>query len=620
MKPSSLFTKIVLFGLLCTPPLVAQQLDPVPGHPRLLLLAGEEKQLQQAIRDDEGWRKLHQAILAECERMIPLPPVERIQIGRRLLDKSREALRRIFYLSYAYRLTQDQKYFLRAEKELLAVSAFSDWNPSHFLDVAEMTMAVAIGYDWLFDRLSATSKNTIEQALLEKGIRPSLDPRYNSFLKATHNWNQVCNAGISFGAWAMHEKIPSLADSLTRRAIASMHLPMEDYAPDGAYPEGFGYWGYGTSFNVLFLSALEKLYGNDFGLAKAPGFLQTAAYMQQMSGPTGLPFNYSDSGSGPGGVRAAQFWFALKNKDATLLWDHKRLFEAADFTKYTQDRILPATLIWGHSFRKNTFSPPTSTLWAGQGKNPVAMFRSAWTSPNALYVGFKAGSPSVNHGHMDIGSFVMEADGIRWAMDLGMQDYNSLESKGLSIWGKEQNAQRWQVKRYNNFVHNTLTVNGEYQLVKGYASISKSGRQGDMQYAISDLSAVYEGQLAQATRGIGMVADRYVVVQDELKTGAKEAVVRWVMLTPADVQLKGNTALLTKDGKQLRLQVAAPANVSLQTWSTAPETDYDVSNPGTVLVGFEVKIPANTSADLRVLLIPSGTTETSFPNRPLATW
>lgn len=75
---------------------------------------------------------------------------------------------------------------------------------------------------------------------------------------------------------------------------------------------------------------------------------------------------------------------------------------------------------------------------------------------------------------MDIGSFVMEADGVRWAMDLGLQDYNSLETKGVNLWGSGQNSQRWEVFRYNNFVHNTLTVNNQLQRVDGYAPITRS--------------------------------------------------------------------------------------------------------------------------------------------------
>src|SRR5690606_29812185 len=127
------------------------------AHPRIMLFQEDEKAIAQMIQHNRQWQKLHQAILTESNHIISLPPVERVQIGRRLLDKSREALRRIFQLSYAYRMTDEAKYLHRAEKELLAVSNFSDWNPSHFLDVAEMTMAVGIGYDWLFDHLSENS-------------------------------------------------------------------------------------------------------------------------------------------------------------------------------------------------------------------------------------------------------------------------------------------------------------------------------------------------------------------------------------------------------------------------------------------------------------------------------
>ena len=198
--------------------------------------------------------------------------MERVLIGRRLLDKSREALKRIFYLSYAWRMTSDVKYLERAEEEMLAVSSFTDWNPSHFLDVAEMTMAVSIGYDWLYDGLSEKSRKLLRMLYIEKGLKPSLDSANNSWVKATHNWNQVCNAGMTFGALAVYEDDTELATKIIDRAVTSIKLPMEDYLPDGAYPEGYGYWGYGTSFNVMFISAMEKAFGKEYGLAINPGF------------------------------------------------------------------------------------------------------------------------------------------------------------------------------------------------------------------------------------------------------------------------------------------------------------------------------------------------------------
>ncbi len=217
-------------------------LDKLPSHPRLLLLKGEEKTIQAAIAGDEVWAKMHKAIVAEADNMISLPLLERIQIGRRLLDKSRECIRRIFYLSYAFRMTGEEKYLQRAERELLNVAKFSDWNPTHFLDVAEMTLAMAIGYDWLFDNLNEDSRNAIAAAILHKGLIPSMDRRYNSWARVTNNWNQVCNAGLSYGALAIATKYPGIAEQILERAVNTIHLPMEDYQPNGAYPEGYGYW------------------------------------------------------------------------------------------------------------------------------------------------------------------------------------------------------------------------------------------------------------------------------------------------------------------------------------------------------------------------------------------
>jgi hypothetical protein len=48
---------------------------------------------------------------------------------------------------------------------MLAVAAFADWNPSHFLDTAEMTAGLALGYDWFAD-LSAATRATVRQAMI----------------------------------------------------------------------------------------------------------------------------------------------------------------------------------------------------------------------------------------------------------------------------------------------------------------------------------------------------------------------------------------------------------------------------------------------------------------------
>ena len=624
-KRTSIFGLILFLSLSCTS-LFAQLkylkgTETMPNHPRILMLKGEEQTLKNSIKTDKNWQKLHQTILEESDRIVALPTLERIQIGRRLLDKSRECIRRIFFLSYAYRLTNDKKYFERAEKELLKVSQFSDWNPSHFLDVAEMTLGVAIGYDWLYQDLSPASRDIIKEAILKKGIEPSLDAKNNSWLKVTHNWNQVCNAGMTYGALAIYEDNPELASQVIDRAIGSIKLPMEDYKPDGAYGEGYGYWGYGTSFNVLFLSAIEKAFGSDFGLSNTEGFLKTATYLQNMVGSTGKTFNYSDAGSGNGGLNPAMFWFAKKTKNNSLLFTEQKYLAALDKGK-VNNRLLPATLIWGQGVATTNMSAPKQLIWFGQGVSPVAMMRTSWTSPDAIYVGFKAGSPSVNHAHMDIGSFVMDANGERWSMDFGMQEYESLESKGVQLFGRTQNAQRWDVFRYNNLTHSTLTFDSLLQRVDGYASITSTSDNPQFLSATTDMTTVYKGQIASAKRGVAIVNQSYVTVKEEIETLDKETVVRWTMLTPANVKIMENgTAELSQNGKKLLLKVVQPAKIKIKTWTTTPTHDYDAPNPGTTLVGFEATLPKKSKNTLTVLLIPQGKpVKTAATVPPLTQW
>jgi len=590
------------------------------NHPQILLLEGEEQIIKDLIATDATWQKIHFAILEECNKIIGKPPVERVLIGRRLLDKSRECLRRVFFLSYAYRMTGDERFFKRAEQEMLAVSGFSDWNPSHFLDVAEMTMGIAIGYDWLYTGLSKTSRNTILEAIVNKGINPSYDKTYNSFLTATTNWNQVCNAGMTYGALAIRDEYAELAKKTIDRAFSTIHLPMEDYQPDGAYPEGYGYWGYGTSFNVMFLSAVEKALGTDNGLTETPGFLKTAEYLKNILAPGGQCFNYSDCGSG-GSLNPAMFWLAERNADPSLLWSENKFLQVDDFSKFTGNRLLPAIMIWGKNIPLKQINEPDSKVWIGQGKNPVSIMRTSWTDSKAIYAGLKAGSPSVNHGHMDVGTFVMEADGVRWASDPGMQNYESLESLGMSIFGKTQDAQRWTIFRMNNLSHNVLTIDDEHQKVDGYARIDRYSEDENFPFAISEITTVYNNQLKKAVRGIGIIDKKYVVVRDEIESLNKTTKIRWAMFTFANVVLGNNEAILTRDGKTLYLKVKGPGNIIMKEWSTAPTNNYDAANPGTILVGFEFELQPNSVQSLEVLLVPQNENASAdFVNKSLSDW
>jgi hypothetical protein len=218
---------------------------------------------------------------------------------------------------------------------------------------------------------------------------------------------------------------------------------------------------------------------------------------------------------------------------------------------------------------------------------------------------------------MDAGSFVMEADGERWAMDFGYQDYASLESRNVDLWDDRQEGERWKIFRYNNFTHNTLTVNDGLQVVKGAAAITGYTNRPDRMSAVTDLTALYKGSLAKAERGIALCDTQYVVVRDEIATGDSGATIRWSMLTPARVWITGlNRAELTRNGKTMELVVEGSGPVAIKTWTTdPPPQDYDSPNPGTVIVGFVTQLAAHSKGAYNVFLIPGK--KIAGPDKPV---
>ena len=600
-----LFTCIAALLTLSAGNTLAQaDLSRLADHPRLLLPKGAEKKLLKQINRDAVWKEIHTATLGEADRIITLPVNERIKTGMRLLAVSRENLRRIFILSYAYRMTGQEKYLVRAEQEMLKAASFSDWNPSHFLDVGEMTMALGVGYDWLYPALSEASRRTIREAIVEKGFKPSYDTAYNWFVDAEHNWNQVCNGGLAFGAIAVAESEPEWAQKIIDRAIDKVRLPMRHYAPDGAYPEGPGYWGYGTLFNVLLIGGLESTFGTDYGLSQMPGFMQTGTYEMQMVSPLIKHFNYMDNSYEPESS-SAPFWFYSKTQDPSVLCQQVSILQRDTAKKYLKDRVLPAMLIWGAGAPMEKAVAPQETFWAGRGNTPVCVMRSGWGDPNARFVGVKLGLPSINHGHMDVGSFVFEADGVRWAIDLGSEDYNTTETRGVDLWNMAQQSQRWDVFRYNNRSHNTLTFNDKLQRVNGSAQIIESDSATARRFVKTDLTPVYAGQVDKVERTISLVDNDYLLIEDEITAGKNYTRMRWTLMTRATPKiLSDNTVMLEQDGKRCLLKIESETPIVWRFEKTPTVNTFDSPTPDVTMVVFDTDLKRGETQYVRAQLTP----------------
>lgn len=260
-------------------------------HARLWFPQSAETTLRERIAIDPLAAKLHAAAISEAEKILEQRTCRyEIPDGKRLLFESRRALHNIMHTSWAWRLGGEEKYRLRAIAELDAACALKDWNPSHFLDVAEMATAVATGYDWLYPSLTPAQRQTYSQALIEKALKPAKQI-YDSngwWSRPHNNWAQVCGAGIAIAAAAVAENEPELTRALFEAGRELIQRCGQFYQPDGMYFEGPAYWHYGSNYHVMFLAAAAAL---DEASADDPILRLAGDSIMHLTSPTRLNYN-----------------------------------------------------------------------------------------------------------------------------------------------------------------------------------------------------------------------------------------------------------------------------------------------------------------------------------------
>jgi hypothetical protein len=231
-----------------------------------------------------------------------------------------------------------------------------------------------------------------------------------------------------------------------------------------------------------------------------------------------------------------------------------------------------------------------------------------------MFLGIKAGFNQVNHGHLDLGSFVLDARGFRWACELGKDDYNL-----PGYWsGGSAGGKRWTYYRLNSLSHNLVLLDGASQdvharaRVVGHRSTPAGGR------IVIDLSEAYRPKASRALRGAALLGGRQAVeVRDEL-TLAESAEVTWGMTTRAKIELAGPVATLTQAGQALTARILAPAGATFAV-ASAHRKPPEKPNKGyrrlTVPLG-----PREGKVTLRILLAPADADFRTPPDKPLSTW
>ena len=552
----------------------ARAKHPKGYHPRVIMTAEDFARLRDN-RDNGIYKLIVECVLREADKTMDMPPEHfRIPDGIRLLFVAQEVQRRVIYHSLAYHITGEEKYAARAVKEIEAAAAFPDFNPRHFLDCSEMTLAFGLCFDWLYDYLTEEKKKLILDTIAEKSffaIKEEFDDvkeHKNATIslrgyrwyqdKPGDNWKMVCDGSFVATILAIHDAIEDdFCETILTNCFEDTYQAVRDFydEQDGTYSEGVNYWTYATRFLAFFSKALETAAGSDFGLTDYVGVARSPYWLFALSSPDYMCFNFGDAHSIR--ITSPMFsWIADRYNDPALYAIRKKDIEAgrADYMDALYFRDVPYV------------EPSSIPLSFGRVGGDNASFRTD-IGEKALYAAIHLAKNHAYHGHRDMGTFVVNIGDKRFFVDLGADNYNLAPGYGMCY-------------RYRAEGHNTVIFNPspEHDQARIANCVIHRFSDGEESFAISDMSEAYPGR--SVLRGMKLCrADQSVIIQDEIECKTED-VIRWSAHTPASVRLyeSGQAAVLDIDGVKMYAKILTDGVFEVRA-ASADENSPVVWNP-----------------------------------------
>lgn len=606
------------------------------GHPRLLTDAQGFKDLKTKVSSgrfqNKTLYKLHSEVLARAEKIIAN--------NRQVADKHASAadhyvvVDNLLCCAYAYKLTGQPAYLAKVKADIAKVSSWPNWD-SGGLAIGEISLAMGLSYDWLYYDLDLETRKKAHAAMISKGITPMYNNNNN--IKIIGNWNQINLGGVSVASMAVYEKDKKISVLQMEKAVkGNLDGVKGIYSPNGNYAEGLGYWEYGGSFEACYLSALEGVFGHTGGIKEISGFMDSGEYAMYMHGTMNTTFTYNDGGGTTDPFLLTSWWFALQNNNPDLTYCERRRLEKSTDASYKNTpidgseqpyRLLAPMVVMLRDFdmESRPVNPPTRQVWSGNGEKPVVMVRRGWKFDDTdVFLGAMGGlcdmwsTSRTAHGHMDAGSFVFEAEGVRWSDDLMRPGYGNWNTALRAAESPRkytaQDGVMWDTFHISNLGHSTIVsytndgsipkkIHSSDYYVGGYAPLLETIDAGGRQGGKFDLSAPMRGQVKKAVRTVELVNGTDLVVTDEITAlDALDCKLEWRMLSISSSSVVDTGVTLSKDGKKRILTVASSdASVTpvYKSWTTNKPTgdgwgvlNFHQTISGRTIAGWSATVPA----------------------------
>lgn len=580
------------------------------GHPYLFFRQNDLDKIKEGVNGGNeflvnqyaGVKKNAETFLATS----PRPRGEEDGIG---ISRGFEAWEIVSKCAFVYLMEGDSAYAERAYKEVEYFATLESFGSKQFIDIAQITFAAALCYDWLYNWMNTEQRETIKNGYMTKHFeivsrlfnnpnaaefKPS---RYSAFFGGSNH--TVINNTMTFVgalAFADDENIPFYAD-LMAHSIKNLDPAFENLYPDSSWFEGPSYWNFVGPFFARMFACMKSGLGSWYGYENIPCVVNTGDYQLYAQSNQGY-FMVNDCTNGIGHDPEKYFFAIMQDNDALkkLVLDIDKP-EGSVFLCIWYDTELDHNSVEAAGVSRDKYFRNTDQV----------IFRDTWEGNQELYTGMLVMPAYLTHGHMNSGTFVLDALGERWITNQGGEAYMD------GYFNNEPDGERWKWHATRAEANSCLVINpsgfgGQYIYAEDTIDKYVSGNKGA--YAWADLTETYKDQVYEYKRGLMLTNNRRtVVLQDEAVLSDESEVYSFVNFLASDFEIsEDKKSVIVKKGNKkvfVNIYCDVPYEVDVMRFAGLPTSQLlPGSNRNKDLKKLFIRIPKANKFNIRLELTP----------------
>lgn len=536
------------------------------GHPYLFGTKADFERISDlAFGKNEFLTKQYALIKEEALRYVSEAP-EATDVSKSYITRGFNAAWNIVpKCAFVWLVEGDSACAERAWKEAEYFANLSSWGTYQSIDNNQAALIVAICYDWLYDYLSPTQRDTLYNALCAKHLNTvfelyhnpgadKFDTSFHQYYFSTNNHGTVNNCSTFIEALSIADRDSGFSAELMSYALKHTNSVLENMYPDSAWAEGLGYWNFVGPLLSRMLLSMKSAFGHCFGYDENSVIMNCGYFPIYIASSFGQfmyndteGYDYKENGCDKfvlgslSGDRAIQKYAILNDNlshpFACLVYEPDFDYIEAKDAELEKDRL----------FRNCD----------------IAVMRDSWNTNQEIFAGMVVQDANSPHGQMNSGTIAFDALGERWVTNPGRDDY--------SLPGYFWYEERWQYYCNRAEGNSCVVINPETsggQNPDAGDSIDRFEASDTESFAISDLTDTYSGQVSSYKRGIRLTDNRRrFVVQDEMNLKKASEVYSFINIYKSDIEIRenGKEIILSKGNKKVKLTVLSnqPYTVSI---------------------------------------------------------